>query len=104
MHWGLLIVGLFPPDANRSLKRGKLNSKLAAVFLPYKRMKAQFPTLEKWPLLLPYYWLKRITYFLKGDMRKNLRILDYSNVDETDYEEMKRFFKAGGILESVLKK
>ena len=84
-----------------SLKMGKLNSKLAAVFLPYKRMKAQFPTLEKWPILLPYYWIKRIIRFLKGDMKKNRRKLDYSNVNEAHYEEMKRFFEAGGITESV---
>ena len=87
-----------------SLKMGKLNSKLAAVFLPYKRMKAQFPTLEKLPILLPYYWLIRIIHFLKGDMHKIRRMLDYRDVNETDYEEMKRFFEAGGILESVLKK
>jgi len=31
-----------------NLKTGKLKSKLAAVFLPYKRMKVQFPILEKW--------------------------------------------------------
>ena len=85
-----------------SLKKGKIKSKLAAVFLPYGRMKAQFPIIEKWPILLPYYWFKRIAHFLKGDINKNRRMLDYSNVNETDYEEMKRFFEAGGIKKSAL--
>ena len=79
------------------IKAGKLKSKFAAVFLPYKRMKAQFPVLEKWPLLLPFCWVKRIIRFLKGDKRKYSRMLDYSNVTPEDYEEMKRFFEAGGI-------
>jgi hypothetical protein len=77
---------------------GKLKSKLAAVFLPYKRMKAQFPILEKWSILLPYCWLKRIFRFLKGDKKKYRRMLDYSDIKPKDYEEMKRFFEAGGIL------
>ncbi len=80
-----------------SVNSGKLKSKLAAVFLPYKRMKAQFPILEKWPILLPYCWLKRIFRFLKGDKKKYSRMLDYSDVKPEDYEEMKRFFEAGGV-------
>ena len=81
-----------------TVKTGKLKSKMAAVFLPYKRMKAQFPVLEKHPLLLPYCWMKRIIHFLKGNMKKNRRMLDYSDISEADYREMKRFFEAGGAL------
>ena len=80
-----------------SVKKGKFKSKLSAVFLPYKRMKAQFPVLEKWPVLLPFCWLKRIFRFLKGDKKKYSRMLDYSDVSEEDYNEMKRFFEAGGV-------
>ena len=80
-----------------NVRMGKLKSKLAAVFLPYKRMKAQFPILEKWPFLLPFCWVKRIIRFLKGDKKKYIRMLDYSNVKQEDYEEMKRFFEAGGV-------
>lgn len=82
----------------RNLKRGKLQSKLAAVFLPYARMKAQFPVLERFPILLPYCWSKRILRFLKGNVKKNRKMLDYSDVSESDYEDMKRFFAAGGIV------
>ena len=81
-----------------NIKTGMLKSKLAAVFLPYKRMKAQFPILEKWPILLPYCWVKRILRLLKGDMRRNRQMLDYSDVKPKDYEEMKRVFEAGGVL------
>ena len=37
-----------------NVKTEKLKSKLAAVLLPYRRMKAQFPVLERCPILLPY--------------------------------------------------
>ena len=80
-----------------NLKRGKLYSKLAAVFLPYARMKAQFPVLERFSILLPFCWSKRIIRLLKGNMKKNRKMLDYSDITESDYEEMKSFFAAGGI-------
>lgn len=80
-----------------SVRSGKIKSMLAAVFLPYGRMKAQFPVLKRWPILLPYCWVKRIIRFLQGDMNRNLRMLDYSDVSEADYKEMIRFFKAGGV-------
>ncbi len=80
-----------------SIGIGEIKSMLAAVFLPYKRMKAQYPILEKCPILLPYYWLKRIVRFMKGDKKKYSRMLDYSDVKPEDLEEMKRFFEAGGV-------
>lgn len=84
----------------KSFFGGKLKSKLAAVFLPYNRMKAQFPDLERHPILLPFYWGKRIARFLRGNMKKNRRMLDYSGLSREDYAEMKRFFRAGGILDT----
>lgn len=81
-----------------SMKIGKLRSKIAAVFLPYKRMKAQYPILQRCPILLPWCWLKRILRFLKGNMKRNRKMLDYSNVTEEDYNEMKRFFEIGGVI------
>lgn len=81
----------------KDLRSGKRRSAIKAVFLPYKRMKAQFPVLEKWPILLPWCWMKRIIGFLSGDLKKSRHKLDYSNIDEKDFEEMKRFFEAGGV-------
>ena len=80
-----------------SLKKGKMKSWLAAVFLPYSRMKAQFPILEKKPFLLPVCWLKRIIRFLRGDIHKSKQMMGYDNISQADYDEMKQFFKAGGI-------
>ncbi|MBQ7437657.1 MAG: nucleotidyltransferase family protein [Oscillospiraceae bacterium] len=79
-----------------SLMSGKIRSAAAAVFLPRPRMKAHFPTLERYPVLLPYFWGKRIARFLKGDVRQLRQRLDYSDLTEEDYREMQRFSRAGG--------
>ncbi len=80
-----------------SLTGGKFRSLFKAVFLPYSRMKAHFPLLEKWPALLPWYWLIRIFQNLKGNLKKKRKMLDYRGLKEEDFAEMKEFFKAGGI-------
>ena len=81
---------------NGNIKYGKMKSLISAVFLPIDRMKAQFPVLVRWPVLLPYYWTKRIIHFLCGNMEKNKSMLDYRNISDDDYQEMRAFFKAGG--------
>jgi len=80
-----------------SIRIGKLKSLLAAVFLPVSRMKAQFPILQKWPILLPFCWTKRILRFLHGNISQYRKMLDYSSLNTSDYDEMKAFFKAGGV-------
>ena len=80
-----------------SIRKGKIKSAWAAVFLPYSRMKAQFPVLEKCPLLLPICWGKRVRILLRKGIKKNRDKLNYHNVNENDFQEMKRFFQAGGI-------
>ncbi len=79
------------------LAAGKLRSKLAAVFLPYSRMKAQYPVLVRRPYLLPYCWAKRIIRYLRSDKGRYRHMLDYSGISKADYDEMKAFFQAGGI-------
>lgn len=80
----------------KGFEKGKFISLAAAVFLPVSRMKAHFPQLEQYPFLLPYFWMKRITNFLKGDVRLLRQKLNYNDLSEEDYEEMQRFFSAGG--------
>jgi hypothetical protein len=81
----------------KNLKSGKIHSVFSAVFLPVGRMKAQYPILEKWPILLPWCWMKRIAYFAFNDPKRHYKRLDYGNIGEADYQEMERFFEAGGI-------
>lgn len=82
-----------------SIKSGKFRSLISAVFLPYKRMKAQFPVLNKHPYLLPFCWVKRALRILKSGVKKNSQLLDYSDISQAEFDEMKRFFDAGGVNE-----
>ena len=75
---------------------GKLRSWITAVFLPLNRMKAQYPVLAKWPVLLPFYWVKRIVHYcLHDDIKKRAKMLDCSSVSKEDCDEMRRFLDAG---------
>ena len=82
-----------------SIRSGKLKSATAAIFLPYKRMKAQFPVLQKYPILLPFCWAKRILAMSRQAYKYKAK-LNYRNISKDDYDEMKRFFEAGGVINS----
>lgn len=90
-------LGRIATMSSGNLKKGKLHSLVAAIFLPYSRMKAHFPILQKWPILLPMFWIKRICRHLHGDLKKKKQMLTYSNLDEEDYKTVKEFFSAGGV-------
>ena len=45
---------------------------------------------------IPYFWGKRITRFLKGDVRQLRQRLDYSELTAEDYREMQHFFRSSG--------
>ena len=79
-----------------SVRGAKLSSLRKALFLPMDRMKAQFPVLERYPALLPYFWLKRILYFLKRP-KNRLKQLDYRGISQEQLEDMRKVFAAGGL-------
>ena len=83
--------------SSRSVTAGKFNAAMNAVFPPFSHMKTCFPILQRFPVLLPYCWIKRLVRYLKRSMKKNKKKLDYSGIDDQDYWEMKRFFAAGGV-------
>ena len=77
---------------------GMIKSAIAAVFLPYSRMRAHFPILKRFPFLLPYFWIKRITRLLHRDnVRWAVSNLNYTSLDNKDFEEMRRFLQIGGF-------
>jgi hypothetical protein len=83
--------------ADGSLQKGRLRSVIAAVFLPFDRMKAHYPVLEKRPILLPWCWLKRIKSHLNGNLRQKWQRMELKGLRQEDVDEMRRFFEAGGV-------
>lgn len=61
-------------------KKGGFRYVLSRIFLPYKKMKRLYPKLEKAPILLPFYHVKRWFLFLfKKDKKRALAELKYSS-------------------------
>lgn len=89
-------LGRVASMSDGSMKKGIACSMLRAVFLPYSRMKAHFPVLKKWPILLPWCWTVRIVREARKYIEQNRNLLDYRGLSEADYAEMKRFLEAGG--------
>ena len=58
--------------ANTKEKNFFLSKVFSAIFLPYENMKSFYPVLEKAPVLLPFFWGKRIfdRVFFKSDRVK----------------------------------
>ena len=76
---------------------GKVRSIVAAVLLPYGRMKAHFPILEKWPVLLPVCWARRIASFLKsGKFEQYKAMLDYRDITDEDVAYIRKVLQVGG--------
>ena len=74
----------------------KLKSILCAVFLPPKRMKAQFPVLKRYPFLLPVFWAERIVQECKN-LKYRWRRMDYRGITQEQLEKTRLVFRAGGI-------
>lgn len=81
-----------PPFLPPSICRVTLRE---AVFPPYDSMKVLYPELKKCPGFLPYYWIKRLMV-KSGNLKINIKKMDYSVVTEESYQEIQDFFSAGG--------
>jgi hypothetical protein len=90
-------LGRMASQGASSAGAAKLGSLLRAAFLPYERMKVQFPAVERWPILLPWFWMKRILRYARHP-RQSLRRLDSRDIGEEQYEQMRRVFRAGGVI------
>lgn len=81
------------------LAAGKVRTMTAHLFPPLNRMKAQFPVLERHPVLLPACWARRIAQHLHdGNLVAYRAMMDYSDVSKEDLERTKRLFELAGCL------
>ena len=61
-------------------KKGKFRYIFSRIFLPYSKMKRYYPKLEKYPILLPFYHIKRWCVFIfKKDKKRAFTELQYNN-------------------------
>lgn len=81
--------------ARGKIGKGRIAALREAVFPPYDSMKVLYPELKKCPGFLPYYWIKRLMV-KSGNLKINIKKMDYSVVTEESYQEIQDFFSAGG--------
>ena len=60
-----------------SVGKASIRAMISIVFMPYPLMKAHFPVLEKFPVLLPWYWMVRIFDKLKGAIYERIILRGY---------------------------
>ncbi|MBR5094496.1 MAG: nucleotidyltransferase family protein [Oscillospiraceae bacterium] len=79
------------------LRSARLRSIWNAIFLPYERMRAQYPAIEEHPILLPFCWAKRLLGLALSPEHYWKR-LKSADITEEDLDEMRRVLRAGGVL------
>lgn len=75
--WGTLTSKSVAKGADLKVKNSSKNARLQMIlyvlFLPYSGMRVTYPILEKYPVLLPFYWVKRAFDVLRL-RRKNVGV------------------------------
>ena len=85
----ILNGGVFGSKSNEiKLRRTKANTLVKFLFLrifpPYKRMAIAFPVLEKYPFLLPVFWIRRWSRLLLKDGKRRSAVQELTLNQKTD--------------------
>ena len=83
------ILGIIK-NQDENEKRGKAKFILKRIFPSFKVLKQKYPTLEKYPFLVPYYWLKRLCAVIFNKKRREGYIKGISNSNQEKVEKIKR--------------
>ena len=78
--------------AQQSRKKNKFTYLLSRLFLPYSQMKFKYPRLQKWPILFPFYQVKRWFRLLKKDSRER-SVRELKETTHGDVEKQERVAK-----------
>lgn len=71
-------------------KGGNLGYFVSHLFIPYKQLKGQYPILKKYPVLTPFYEVRR-WWDLSFGKRKKFRQDHFDNIKNTSSEKMKSY-------------
>ncbi len=99
----ILVGGVYGNNRNRSaMKKGKQSTFKHAVLRllpPFNIMSEIYPKLKKCPILLPYYWVKRLLLkIFKGKLKDGYRELrDYRDVSTEQVDEFSQFKQKLGL-------
>ena len=79
-------------SAQQSRKKNKFTYILSRLFLPYSQMKYKYPKLQKWPILYPFYVVKRWCLLLNKETKKRAA-REWNETTHGDREQQNRVGK-----------
>lgn len=84
---------------NKEKTKNRLYYTLKRWLLPYKDMKEIYPKLRKYPILLPYYWLKRLFTKIFGGKGQGVmkEVKAYKSTDNKDIAEIQEIKDKFGL-------
>jgi hypothetical protein len=89
----VLSAGLYGRMKNRvaikRIEKGKLRFLVSRIFLPYNKLKFKYSRLQKYPILFPYYQIKRWFNLFNKDCRKK-SVSEFKEVTNGDIERQTR--------------
>ena len=90
----VLTGGVYGTMQNRvavktNTKQGKFRYLCSRIFLPYRELKFKYPGLQKWPILFPFYQVKRWFRLLKKDSRER-SVRELKETTHGDIEKQQR--------------
>lgn len=92
----VLYAGMYGDMKNRvavaKAKKGGGKLLWSRIFMPYKSLKYQYPKLQKWPILYPFYTIKRWLNLLKKDSRER-SLKEWKETTSGDAEKQQRIAK-----------
>lgn len=93
----ILTGGVYGTMQNRvavkiNTKQGKFRYLCSRIFLPYRELKFKYPRLQKWPILFPFYQVKRWFRLLKKDSRER-SVRELKETTHGDVEKQERVAK-----------
>ena len=83
------ILGIIK-NQDENEKQGKIKFVLKRIFPAFKVLKQKYPILEKYPFLVPYYWLKRLCAVIFNKKRREGYLKGISNSNQDKVEKIKR--------------
>lgn len=83
---------------------GKILFLLSKIFLPYKDLKKIYPALEKCPVLLPVFWLVRLTGIIFRREHRSFQRANYifKNTNKNSIKNTKEIFRQLGLNDKKL--
>ena len=84
--------------ARQTAKGTRFGYVMSRIFLPYDQLKIRYRTLERWPILLPWFEVVRWFEFLFGDKKRAKRELEMTKkITAEKMKQIREFYESVGL-------